>query len=709
MLRAVISIWILFVTSGSLLGQKSANDLISSGLYHSMAIKEDGTVVAWGRNDVGQCDVPYGLKAVSISAGDYHSMALKEDGTVVAWGMNRSGQCDFPDGLKAVSISAGFEHSMVIEEDGTVVAWGDNSYGQCDVPYGLKAVSISAGFARSMALKEDGTVVAWGMNHYGQCDVPYGLKAVSISAGSYHSMALKEDGTVVAWGSHEDGQCDFPDGLKAVSISAGNGLFKSHSMALKEDGTVVAWGFNRSGQCDVPYGLKAVSISSGSYHSMALKEDGTVVAWGMNNYGQCDVPKAFVATSTSDLQTDDKPPLLQIKSGSISISGPTVISGMDSKTISFDLMNISGGNATGLEAHIRLEGQSSGISIPTVIELPSVQVGQTRNCEISLTTNRTTDDGVVQIVVEVIEPNGFSPSPFALELPTKSFKAPQIEVVDFTCSLNTWKPLTPIRLDILVQNVGKGDAFNFEAELYLPSSVACLSENQTFFIGDLPKGEMVILKYDLLVARSFNESEITPSLKLKESYGDYGSNWSQQFTFERMSEVNVIRYSEVKDESNDESNDEIIAKGSFSSKTGSGGDVTFRETNAGHIVTTVAVVPKQGENCSGEKVNGDDLALFTENQLLGTYNIVDRKFIDQTLGEIKFTMSGMTKENQILEAGCMMAAEGYVFVDYGCFEGVETVNIKMIHCESGENMWISQGISASASETVQAIVSGLAK
>jgi hypothetical protein len=629
MLRAVISIWILFVTSGSLLGQKSANDLISSGLYHSMAIKEDGTVVAWGRNDVGQCDVPYGLKAVSISAGDYHSMALKEDGTVVAWGMNRSGQCDFPDGLKAVSISAGFEHSMVIEEDGTVVAWGDNSYGQCDVPYGLKAVSISAGFARSMALKEDGTVVAWGMNHYGQCDVPYGLKAVSISAGSYHSMALKEDGTVVAW--------------------------------------------------------------------------------GMNNYGQCDVPKAFVATSTSDLQTDDKPPLLQIKSGSISISGPTVISGMDSKTISFDLMNISGGNATGLEAHIRLEGQSSGISIPTVIELPSVQVGQTRNCEISLTTNRTTDDGVVQIVVEVIEPNGFSPSPFALELPTKSFKAPQIEVVDFTCSLNTWKPLTPIRLDILVQNVGKGDAFNFEAELYLPSSVACLSENQTFFIGDLPKGEMVILKYDLLVARSFNESEITPSLKLKESYGDYGSNWSQQFTFERMSEVNVIRYSEVKDESNDESNDEIIAKGSFSSKTGSGGDVTFRETNAGHIVTTVAVVPKQGENCSGEKVNGDDLALFTENQLLGTYNIVDRKFIDQTLGEIKFTMSGMTKENQILEAGCMMAAEGYVFVDYGCFEGVETVNIKMIHCESGENMWISQGISASASETVQAIVSGLAK
>ena len=137
--------------------------------------------------------------------------------------------------------------------------------------------------------------------------------------------------------------------------------------------------------------------------------------------------------------------------------------------------------------------------------------------------------------------------------------------------------------------------------------------------------------------------------------------------------------------------------------------MTFRETNANHIVKTVAVVPKRGESCSGEKKEGDELASFTENQLLGSYNIVDRKFIDQTLGEIKFTMSGMTKEDQVLEAGCLLAAEGYVFVECGCFEEYETVNIKMIHCESGENMWISQGIGASAAETVRSIVKGFSE
>jgi len=138
-----------------------------------------------------------------------------------------------------------------------------------------------------------------------------------------------------------------------------------------------------------------------------------------------------------------------------------------------------------------------------------------------------------------------------------------------------------------------------------------------------------------------------------------------------------------------------------------GGGVTFRKTNANHEVKTVAVIPKAGEDCTGEAVSGDDFALFAENQLLGTYNVVDRKFIDQTLGEIKFSMSGITKENAVLEAGCMIAAEGYVFVDYGCFEGRETVNVKLIHCESGENIWICQGIGVSARETMDEIVNKL--
>ncbi len=51
---------------------------------------------------MNKCDVPSGLKdVVAIEAGAYHSLALKEDGTVVAWGSNDDNQCDVPSGLKA--------------------------------------------------------------------------------------------------------------------------------------------------------------------------------------------------------------------------------------------------------------------------------------------------------------------------------------------------------------------------------------------------------------------------------------------------------------------------------------------------------------------------------------------------------------------------------------------------------------------------------
>ena len=59
-----------------------------------MALKNDGTVVAWGYNANGESTVPADLTGVAaIAAGGYHSVALKSDGTVVTWGRNVEGQC----------------------------------------------------------------------------------------------------------------------------------------------------------------------------------------------------------------------------------------------------------------------------------------------------------------------------------------------------------------------------------------------------------------------------------------------------------------------------------------------------------------------------------------------------------------------------------------------------------------------------------------
>jgi alpha-tubulin suppressor-like RCC1 family protein len=196
--------------------------------------------------------VPSGLVGVTaIAAGTGQSLALKSDGTVVAWGCgggSDTGQCRVPMGLSGVTaISAGYSHSLALKGDGTVVAWGCGGgldSGQCTVLSGLSGVTaISAGGLHSLALKGDGTVVAWGCRlDFGQCSVPSGLSGVTaISAGGAHNLALKSDGAVVAWGcggGSDDGQCKVPSGLSGVTAIAAavsrsiQGGFGSHSMAL---------------------------------------------------------------------------------------------------------------------------------------------------------------------------------------------------------------------------------------------------------------------------------------------------------------------------------------------------------------------------------------------------------------------------------------------------------------------------------------------
>jgi hypothetical protein len=175
--------------------------------------------------------VPVGLTGVTaIAAGARHSLALKGDGTVVAWGYNGDGQATVPDGLTGVrAIAAGRDHSLALKSNGTVVAW--DSQGESSVPAGLSGViAFSDGGVHSLALTSDGTVVAWGVNVYGEASVPAGLAGVTaIAAGERHSMALKSDGTVVAWGYDDDGLTAVPAGLTGVTaIAAG----KWHSLAV---------------------------------------------------------------------------------------------------------------------------------------------------------------------------------------------------------------------------------------------------------------------------------------------------------------------------------------------------------------------------------------------------------------------------------------------------------------------------------------------
>src|SRR5260370_6039138 len=93
-----------------------------------------GTVLSWGAPPILWPYSPPGTRYQAIAAGTFHSLALKSDGTLIAWGYNMYGQRTVPANLTdVIAIAAGGNHSLALKVDGTVVAWGDNSYGESTV------------------------------------------------------------------------------------------------------------------------------------------------------------------------------------------------------------------------------------------------------------------------------------------------------------------------------------------------------------------------------------------------------------------------------------------------------------------------------------------------------------------------------------------------------------------------------------------------
>jgi len=271
---------------------------IAAGDAHSLVLRGDGTVIAWGSNNDVQTNVPpSATNVVAIAAGRSHSLALRADGTVDAWGWNTEGQTDVPaHATNVVAIAGGGSHSMALRADGSAVAWGANYSGQTDVPpSATNVVAIAAGDSHNLALRTDGTVDAWGRNTENQADVSANATNVAaIAGGNYHSMALRTDGTIIAWGLNTEGQTDVPaHATNVVAIAAGI----EFNLALRADGSIVAWGANDYGQCNAPaHATNVVAIAAG-YHSLALRADGTVIGWGRGAEGDGDFGQIIVSDS----------------------------------------------------------------------------------------------------------------------------------------------------------------------------------------------------------------------------------------------------------------------------------------------------------------------------------------------------------------------------------------------------------------------------
>jgi len=109
---------------------------VVAGLYHSLAIRPDGSLWSWGSNSYGQLGIGStvdqwfpgqvtGLSnVVATAGGDHHSVAAKSDGTVWAWGYNGYGQVgDGTTTNRSIPVQVSSLTGVVAVAAGSIIAW----------------------------------------------------------------------------------------------------------------------------------------------------------------------------------------------------------------------------------------------------------------------------------------------------------------------------------------------------------------------------------------------------------------------------------------------------------------------------------------------------------------------------------------------------------------------------------------------------------
>ena len=255
---------------------------VAAGSYHSLAVRSDGTVWAWGRNVAGELgmststsqsalavQVPGLSGMTAVTAGLYFSVALRGDGTAWAWGYNVYGELgsgsntnstsvptQVSNAAATVAIAAGAdgEHLLLLQSNGTVLATGNNQYGQLG-----NNTTATAYYP----------VAVMGVG--GQSTQLSGV--VAIAAGTNHSLAVLGNGNAVAWGSNTN--------LPYTNTPAGqlgDGAATSTSTSVP---VTVAAAVGGTGSL-----AGASTVSAGGNHSVVVGSGGVLYGFGSDSYGE---------------------------------------------------------------------------------------------------------------------------------------------------------------------------------------------------------------------------------------------------------------------------------------------------------------------------------------------------------------------------------------------------------------------------------------
>jgi len=269
---------------------------LSSGMYHSCAIKINGNVACWGNNDEGQAPAFRSGHFTQVSVGVYHSCGILANGTVDCWGANTTGQAEPPNG-SFIQISAGNSHTCGIRTNGTVDCWGQagaegyDGYGEeIKLPSGT-FTQISAGiWGDTCGIRSNGSLYCWGIPESGAVgktgENEQQGNFTQITVGMRHICKLTADGIVICYGNSN---MSSPNG-KFVQISSGH----PSACGIRTDNTIECWS-NPIGTFTGTF----TQVSTGGNYACGLHTNGTVECLGNgridgSDYGQVDPPNDLV-------------------------------------------------------------------------------------------------------------------------------------------------------------------------------------------------------------------------------------------------------------------------------------------------------------------------------------------------------------------------------------------------------------------------------
>ena len=244
---------------------------IAAGRYHSVALKSDGTVIAVGSNQFGQCDVSSWTDVVYVCAGAEFTLGLRKDGTVYAVGNNDNGQLGAAEWTNIVAIAANDYNALGVTADGKLLFCGFNNY--ADSLGGYTVTDVYAGAYQVACRLEDDTIVS------SHPSAVVNVKPVSVALSTAIAVSLDWDGSLVS------GFDRVPDWNNIVALA----MNARAIIGVTADGSVETFSFRESDVLNVPADAEnIVAASAGGGHYLLLDKEGNVHAFGDNAFGQCD-------------------------------------------------------------------------------------------------------------------------------------------------------------------------------------------------------------------------------------------------------------------------------------------------------------------------------------------------------------------------------------------------------------------------------------